>query len=108
MSDSIKDDTTRDTSEIEMMRGFDTNGIHVYTGTQYNERGFDMHGIHKDTGTKYDPRNFDIYGNHKYTCTWYDEWGFDAWGFDKTGLHMENKKWHNEKGLSRDWIPHRA
>ena len=43
-------------------RGFDINGIHIFTGKIYDEDGFDVHGIHYITETPYDEEGYDLRG----------------------------------------------
>ena len=48
--------------------------------------GFDMNGIHKDTKTEYDSNGFGTDGNNQYTNDKYDHNGFD-----RNGLHKDTK-----------------
>jgi hypothetical protein len=66
-------------------RGFNNDGIHQETNTQYDARGFDVNGIHQTTGTGYNAQNFDVSGNHVDTGTQYDTLGYDEDGYDQSG-----------------------
>lgn len=64
------------------------------SGPKYDQNGFDQNGRHRDTGTEYDPDGwnqygFDEFGYHCSTGTRYDEDGFDANGFDWEGRHCD-------------------
>ncbi len=54
--------------------GFDENGIHSSTGTEFDEDGFNADGTHKETGTEFNPSGCsreerDINGNPCYSGT---------------------------------------
>ena len=46
-------------------RGFDLNGIHIFTGKIYDEEGFDVNGIHYITETPYDEEGYDLRGRRR-------------------------------------------
>lgn len=70
--------------------GFNEKGLHIKTGTQYDDKGFDKDGYNKWGYNKdaldregYDRRGFNKYGIHKITKTKYDENGLNIYGLDK-------------------------
>ena len=89
---------------------WDTDGIHLITGTKYDELGFDKDGndrrgfdenrIHKITHEKWDEENYDYRlfhketGLNKYTGTKYDRFNVDQKGFDREHRYIGifNKK----------------
>lgn len=63
---------------------------------EYDVHGFDADGIHRDTGTEFNPDGYDRYGYDEdgFNRDGYNEDGYDADGYDEDG-------W-NEDGLHRD------
>lgn len=96
---------------------------------KYDRRGFDENGIHKDTGTEYDPEGYDKYGfddigvdregfdrdgygtderdRYGYDREGYDQHGYDIRGFDHDGIHRDtgteyNRSGYNKAGYDKD------
>ena len=109
--------------------GFDKDGIHKSTGTEYgpdgydrigyNKYGFHKNGIHRITKTKYDQEGYDVNGFgragydrdgytrygfsvrgiHKSTGTEYDPDGYNIGGYNKDGYHRSG---YNQDGYNKD------
>lgn len=90
--------------------GFNKEGIHIGTKTNYNQYGYDKYGynkfgfnsrrIHRDTQTEYDLEGFNAYGK---TIDGYDRNGLNKDGWDRDGY---NKDGLNKYGFNRDkWHP---
>ena len=88
--------------------GFNKDGIHKVTGTEYDERGFTRKGIlkrkwiHRVTGTEFDEHGFDKYGfdedgDHRKTRR-----KFDEYGFNRNGIHRVTGTKFDEHGFDRD------
>ncbi len=69
-------------------RGFDKNGIHRITGTEYNTKGRDICGYNQEG---YHYNGFDRNG--------YDREGYDQGGFDHNGY---NRRGHDRSGRDRE------
>lgn len=62
---------------------------------EYDERGFDENGIHRDTGTEYGPDGFNSEG--------YDENGYDSDGWNEDNLHRDtDTEFHPSTDRTRD------
>lgn len=88
-------------------RGFDADGLHVDTGTPYNDEGYDANGYnrdgwdedgyHRETGDLFDPHGYDLDG--------YDEQGFTAVGIHANGTRYDDDGYdaagYNSEGIDR-------
>ncbi len=63
--------------EYKIMFGKE-NSVQVFSPPTYDENGFDSNGNHKITGTQYDESGYDING--------FDLEGYDISGFDSNGI----------------------
>ena len=96
--------------------GFDVNGIHKKTKTQFDEHGFDRDGIHKDTKTEFDSFGFKrdgIYYELQEDGTYvakgerdpngYNIKGFDQYYFARNGFYLGKEgELYNTKGFRQD------
>ena len=96
--------------------GFDVNGIHKKTKTQFDEHGFDRDGIHKDTKTEFDSFGFKrdgIYYELQEDGTYlakgerdpkgYNINGFDQYYFARNGFYQGKEgELYNSKGFKQD------
>jgi hypothetical protein len=91
--------------------GFNSEGLHEGTGTNYDNEGYDSEGydsvgfnaegLHKDTGSNYNPEGYDkegynnegfnLLGIHKITGTNYNEAGFNVLGYDIDDFDVSGK-----------------
>lgn len=79
--------------------GFDTHGIHVETGTAYDNDGFDVGGIHRDTGDFFHPTTRRTREGERYDEEGFNYRGVDMHGYDRDGYDSDG---YNEDGEDRD------
>ena len=115
---SLQNEESKEKIDIEGYdkNGFDRNGIHMDTGTPYNNAGFNKKGFHKDTHTVYDLEGFDIKGQDQYgfnreglhyltgtrfSNSGYDKEGYNKLGYDRQGIHRDTGTPYNKLGFDK-------
>ncbi|MEA3554027.1 MAG: hypothetical protein U9R39_06480 [Campylobacterota bacterium] len=106
--------TFKDSIDVSYENGFDSYGIHKYTGTKYDKDGYDKNGylesgFGKDGYTRegydrqyFNRKGFHFDGSHKITGTIYNENGYSENGFNINGLHKDTQTKFNSNGYDVD------
>lgn len=83
--------------------GFDTTTALHTNGTEYDDGGFDIDGNHCDTGTEFNPSGRTRDGS-RYDSEGYDRHGYDRHGYNEEGYDCEgfNLDGYDSEGYDRD------